>query len=67
MWFGYIVVLSSFLLQLYNVYLGQFWPLSVAISISLGLSLTVFIEFFRPKPLERKQLSSWSREHENHQ
>ena len=51
-WFGYTVIISSMSLQLLNLYIAEFWPLVVAISISLGLSLTVFIEFFRPRPLE---------------
>ena len=49
---GYGMVLGVFLAQIVNLYFGEFWLFSVGLAVSLILAINVFIEFFRPKPLE---------------
>jgi hypothetical protein len=49
---GYGMILGVFLAQIFNLYFGEFWLFSVGLAVSLILAIIVFIEFFRPKPLE---------------
>ena len=51
-YFGYAMVLGVFLAQIANLYIGEFWLFSTGLAVSLFLAITVFIEFFRPKPLK---------------
>jgi hypothetical protein len=51
-YFGYAMVLGVFLAQIANLYIGEFWLFSIGLAVSLFLAISVFIEFFRPKPLK---------------